>query len=263
VAAGAREALGAVADHERDEVAGVDLGRHVLDPPVLPWAEAHNVVLAAPAAITRDLLERYRADVFLLALSHGRKTGLLTDLKVFLDDVRLHEWADGLPANATYYRGEIPRDRSALPRFIDESVMGQLDDEKALDRLPDLTTRTAVVILIETGLRSVDCLRLPHDPITADEAGAPYLQFFNHKLSREAIIPISVARSRRPKRGGIELGGERDVLVVDVEDRPGTMGEIARRIGGTSVNIELLYTTFDAVRLVLGVDNLNKARAAL
>jgi hypothetical protein len=27
------------------------------------------------------------------------------DLKVFLDDIRLHEWANGLPANATYYRG--------------------------------------------------------------------------------------------------------------------------------------------------------------
>ena len=29
---------------------------------------------------------------------------------------------------------------------------------------------------------------------------------------------------------GIEVSGERDVLVVDVEDRPGTMGEVARRI---------------------------------
>jgi integrase len=48
-----------------------------------------------------------------------------------------------------------------------------------------------VVILIETGLRSVDCLRLPFDPVTTDEAGASYLKFFNHKLSREAIIPIS------------------------------------------------------------------------
>jgi Phage integrase family len=40
-------------------------------------------------------------------------------------------------------------------------------------------------------LRSVDCLRLPYDPITVHEAGAPYLRFFNHKLSREAIIPVS------------------------------------------------------------------------
>jgi hypothetical protein len=69
--------------------------------------------------------------------------------------------------------------------------MGQLERDETLDRLPDLTTRTAVVILIETGLRSIDCLRLPFDPITTDEAGAPYLKFLNHKLSREAIIPIS------------------------------------------------------------------------
>jgi hypothetical protein len=62
---------------------------------------------------------------------------------------------------------------------------------------------------------------------------------------------------------GIEVGGERDVLVVDVEDRPGTMGEVARRIASAGVNIELAYTTFGAVRLVLGVDDLDKARAAL
>ena len=62
---------------------------------------------------------------------------------------------------------------------------------------------------------------------------------------------------------GIEVSDERDVLVVDIEDRPGTMGEIARRIGEARVNIELVYTTFGAVRLVLGLDDLDKARAAL
>jgi hypothetical protein len=62
---------------------------------------------------------------------------------------------------------------------------------------------------------------------------------------------------------GIEVGGERDVLVVDVEDRPGSMGEVARRVGDAGVNIELVYTTFGEVRLVLGVDDIDKARAAL
>jgi hypothetical protein len=62
---------------------------------------------------------------------------------------------------------------------------------------------------------------------------------------------------------GIEVSDERDMLVVDVEDRPGTMGEVAHRIGKAGVNIELAYTTFGAVRLVLGVDDLDKARAAL
>ena len=59
------------------------------------------------------------------------------------------------------------------------------------------------------------------------------------------------------------MSGERNVLVVDVEDRPGTMGEVARRIGEAGVNIELAYTTFGAVRLVLGVENLDRARAAM
>jgi hypothetical protein len=62
---------------------------------------------------------------------------------------------------------------------------------------------------------------------------------------------------------GIEVSGERDVLVVDVEDHPGTMGAAARKIGDAGANIELVYTTFGAVRLVLGVDDLDKARAAL
>jgi integrase len=78
--------------------------------------------------------------------------------------------------------------------------MGQLETDHALDRLPDLTTRTAVGILIETGLRSVDCLRLPFDPVTVDQAGAPYLKYFNHKLSREAIIPISQRLTEQIRR---------------------------------------------------------------
>lgn len=89
--------------------------------------------------------------------------------------------------------------------------MGQIDHEDNLARLPDLTTQTAIVILIETGLRSVDALRLPFDPVTVDQAGAPYLIFVNHKLSREAIVPISerlVAQIRRQQRDLDERFGE-------------------------------------------------------
>jgi|ERR687897_1148582 hypothetical protein len=61
---------------------------------------------------------------------------------------------------------------------------------------------------------------------------------------------------------GIEVSGERDVLVVEVEDRPGTMAAVARRLADAGVNIELAYTTFGGVKLVLGVDDLDKAREA-
>jgi hypothetical protein len=62
---------------------------------------------------------------------------------------------------------------------------------------------------------------------------------------------------------GIDVAAESDVLVIDVEDRPGTMGEVARKLAEAGVNIGLAYSTFGGVRLVLGVDDLSKARSAL
>jgi len=169
------------------------------------WLADRGEPLQTPAEITRGVLEDYRAHVHTLPVSAMRQNGLLTDLKVFLDDVRLHEWAPGLPANATYYRGEIPAKQRAMPRFIDEFVMGQIDNDSNLAALPDETLRTLLVVLIETGLRSVDARHLPFDPVTIDQAGAPYLRFCNHKLSREAIIPISQRLLGQIRRQQTEL----------------------------------------------------------
>jgi hypothetical protein len=102
-----------------------------------PWLADRNALPAGPAQITRAVLEEYRTHVHTLPLSAARRSGLLSDLKVFFDDVRLHGWAPGLPANVTYYRGEIPHKTSPLPRFVDEFVMGQLERDETLDRLPD------------------------------------------------------------------------------------------------------------------------------
>jgi len=183
----------------------------------------------------------------------------VTDLKVFLDDVRLHDWAPGLAANATYFKGEVPRERHHLPRFIDEFVMGQIDHQANLARLPDLTTQTAIVILIETGLRSVDALRLPFDPITVDEAGAPYLIFVNHKLLREAIIPISerlTLQIRRQQRDLVErFGAPRPPYLLPAPranaggQRPLTWGTLSRRLDRWMRNCDIR----DATRLPVRV----------
>jgi hypothetical protein len=59
------------------------------------------------------------------------------------------------------------------------------------------------------------------------------------------------------------VADEREVLVIDIEDRPGTLGELARTLGEASVNIELAYTTFGGVKLVIATDDLDSARAVL
>jgi len=55
------------------------------------------------------------------------------------------------------------------------------------------------------------------------------------------LVEDAAATRAALSEAGIEVSDEGDVLVVDVEDRPGTMGEVARRIGEAGVNIELVY----------------------
>jgi hypothetical protein len=65
------------------------------------------------------------------------------------------------------------------------------------------------------------------------------------------------------EEAGMGVADSREVLVVDIADRPGTLGEMARRFADGAVNIELAYTTFGGVKLVVATDDLDAARAAL
>jgi len=61
---------------------------------------------------------------------------------------------------------------------------------------------------------------------------------------------------------GIEVKGDRPVLVLDVSDRPGVLGGICRRIADAGVNIDLIYAATNT-RIVLGVSDLEKARSVI
>lgn len=65
------------------------------------------------------------------------------------------------------------------------------------------------------------------------------------------------------ERAGMGIADRRDVLVIDVADQPGSLGELARQLTAAGVNIELLYTTFGGVRIVIATDDLSSARVAL
>ena len=71
------------------------------------------------------------------------------------------------------------------------------------------------------------------------------------------------AAHRALEDAGMGVADEREVLVVDIEDRPGTLGELARTLGEANVNIELAYTTFGGIKIVIATDDLESARAAL
>jgi hypothetical protein len=64
------------------------------------------------------------------------------------------------------------------------------------------------------------------------------------------------------ERAGMGIADSREVLVVDVEDRPGTLGELTRQLAEANVNIDLAYTTFGGVKIVIATDDMQSARAA-
>jgi hypothetical protein len=77
------------------------------------------------------------------------------------------------------------------------------------------------------------------------------------------LVDDAAAAREALAAAGIDVQTESDVLVIDVEDRPGSMGAVARRVAEAGVNITLAYGTFGGVRLVLGVDDIDRARAAV
>jgi hypothetical protein len=65
------------------------------------------------------------------------------------------------------------------------------------------------------------------------------------------------------REAGMGVADQREVLVVDIDDRPGSLGEMALELADAGVNIELLYTTYGGVKVVIATDDLESARQAL
>ncbi len=64
------------------------------------------------------------------------------------------------------------------------------------------------------------------------------------------------------KEASIEVGLEQEVLVIDVDDQPGALAEIAEKLGESGINIKLAYLA-TATRLVLAADDLALAKSVL
>ena len=82
-----------------------------------------------------------------------------------------------------------------------------------------------------------------------------------HILVRNGSLARKVLQN-----AGFETRDVRPVLVRDLENKPGTLGEAARKLANAGVNLSLLYLAADN-HLVLGVDpgtdNWDKAKAAI
>jgi integrase len=144
------------------------------------------------AEVTREVLERYLADLASSTLSVGRRNADIGALNRFLQTIRQRHWDDSLPADAVLFPEDfLKRDHGGrLPRALAEHVMAQVEDPGNLARWPDPAGRLVTMLLIGCGLRVGDATRLPLDCVIRAADGAPYLRYINHKLKREALVPI-------------------------------------------------------------------------
>jgi hypothetical protein len=80
----------------------------------------------------------------------------------------------------------------------------------------------------------------------------------------KGLVHLLVSEPERAQQvlaeAGFDIRGARDVLLVDVEDQPGEMGRVCRRLADGGVNIQQAYLAAGRTRLVLAVDDVAKAR---
>lgn len=150
-----------------------------LDPPIGSLAE-----------VDRSLLERYLAWQSTEPGGQAIKEDGATALTGLFQAIRQHGWDDTLPTTAVFFPGDTPKRRPQLSRQLAEHVMAQVESPANLGRWPDPQGRLLTLILIRCGLRASDACALRFDCLIHDGQGAPYLRYLNHKMRREAAVPI-------------------------------------------------------------------------
>ena len=144
----------------------------------------------ALASVDRAMLERYLAWLAAAPIGHGARDDAITAPGTFFQAIRQHGWDASLPSTAVFFPGDIPARQPRLSRHLAEHVMTQVEHPANLDRWTTPEGRLITIILIRCGLRASDACTLAFDCLIHDGQGAAYLRYTNHKMRREAAIPI-------------------------------------------------------------------------
>ena len=98
------------------------------------------------------------------------------------------------------------------------------------------------------------------------EAGVDLHGASGQQFGPEGIIHLLVEDAAGAReaaaRAGFVVRGEHDVIVADIEDRPGGLAELLAPLAEAGIDVSLTYLATRS-RLVIGVDDVDKARAAM
>ena len=82
------------------------------------------------------------------------------------------------------------------------------------------------------------------------------------QVELHVLVPHAEAARHALAISHLGVSREREVVVVDVEDRPGVLADLTRKVAQAGVNLDLVYVA-TRNRLVFGAADLDGLKAAL
>jgi hypothetical protein len=83
-----------------------------------------------------------------------------------------------------------------------------------------------------------------------------------HRAELHILVPHPEAAKHSLAISHLAVTREREVVVVEVEDRPGVLADLTRKIALAGINLDLVYVA-TRNRVVFGADDVAGLRAAL
>ena len=98
------------------------------------------------------------------------------------------------------------------------------------------------------------------------KAGVNIEGFCGFVVGGKGVAHVLVADAGKARQAlqtaGARVTSEQDALVLDIEDKPGSLGKVTRKIANAGVNLNTVYLA-TKTRVVIGARDLEKARAAV
>lgn len=83
-----------------------------------------------------------------------------------------------------------------------------------------------------------------------------------HEGHVHVLVDDEAAARAALESAGMHVHGGREVLLLEITNDPGELGQAARKFSDAGVNVDLIYVA-SGNRLVVGADDMEKARAVV
>lgn len=136
--------------------------------------------------IDREIVLEYIKFLAKKDYSHTSRQIMLIVLSTFFDKCNELGWMN--IKRKLIYPEDIPQRQNKIPRFIPDSVLNQLNEKI---QHTDPHVRRMIQVLQETGVRINELLKLSFTCIFQDKDGDYFLKYFQSKMNKDHVIPIS------------------------------------------------------------------------